>query len=402
MTREALVNQAVKLFEKHTSVALLWATGVGKSAAAIKMANKYIGKTKNKNVLLVVAEVAHKENWQKEFEKWGMINATLTIECYASLHKYRNTNWDLIIFDEAHHLGSDLRLEVLSSMRSGKNILLSATLDRGLLNELENILGYIAPHKISLQDAIDFNILPGPHIHLIPLTLDNVKTDQWIVEEWGDESKRIPIYTDLRDKWKYLRNKKQYPNIKLCMRCTALQKYNYLTEQTEYWKKKYMSCRQEYMKNKWMQIGIQRKRFLGEVKTHIVKRLIEKLKDKRYICFCASVAQAEYLGKENAIHSKVKKAQSIIDSFNEKKIDNLYAVGMLQEGQNLVDIEAGIIIQLDGSERPFIQKFGRSLRASDPHQYIFYYKNTRDEEYLNNILEDFNSDYINVLDVKKL
>lgn len=402
MTREALVNQAVKLFEKHTSVALLWATGVGKSAAAIKMANKYIGKTKNKNVLLVVAEVAHKENWQKEFEKWGMINATLTIECYASLHKYRNTNWDLIIFDEAHHLGSDLRLEVLSSMKSSKNILLSATLDRGMLNELENILGYIAPHKISLQDAIDFNILPGPHIHLIPLTLDNIKTDQWIVEEWGDESKRIPIYTDLRDKWKYLRNKKQYPNIKLCMRCTALQKYNYLTEQTEYWKKKYMSCRQEYMKNKWMQIGIQRKRFLGEVKTHIVKRLIEKLKDKRYICFCASVAQAEYLGKENAIHSKVKKTQSIIDSFNEKKIDNLYAVGMLQEGQNLVDIEAGIIIQLDGSERPFIQKFGRSLRASDPHQYIFYYKNTRDEEYLNNILEDFNSDYINVLDVKKL
>lgn len=402
MTREALVNQAVKLFEKHTSVALLWATGVGKSAAAIKMANKYIGKTKNKNVLLVVAEVAHKENWQKEFEKWGMINATLTIECYASLHKYRNTNWDLIIFDEAHHLGSDLRLEVLSSMRSGKNILLSATLDRGMLNELENILGYIASHKIGLQDAIDFNILPGPHIHLIPLALDNVKTDQWIVEEWGDESKRIPIYTDLRDKWKYLRNKKQYPNIKLCMRCTALQKYNYLTEQTEYWKKKYMSCRQEYMKNKWMQIGIQRKRFLGEVKTHIVKRLIEKLKDKRYICFCASVAQAEYLGKENAIHSKVKKTQSIIDSFNEKKIDNLYAVGMLQEGQNLVDIEAGIIIQLDGSERPFIQKFGRSLRASDPHQYIFYYKNTRDEEYLNNILEDFNSDYINILDVKKL
>lgn len=402
MTREALVDQAVKLFEKNTSVALLWATGVGKSAAAIKMANKYIGKTKNKNVLLVVAEVAHKENWQKEFEKWGMINATLTIECYASLHKYRNTNWDLIIFDEAHHLGSDLRLEVLSSMRSSKNILLSATLDRGMLNELENILGYIVPHKIGLQDAIDFNILPGPHIHLIPLTLDNVKTDQWIVEEWGDESKRIPIYTDLRDKWKYLRNKKQYPNIKLCMRCTALQKYNYLTEQSEYWKKKYMSCRQEYMKNKWMQIGIQRKRFLGEVKTHIVKRLIEKLKDKRYICFCASVAQAEYLGKENAIHSKVKKAQGIIDAFNEKKIDNLYAVGMLQEGQNLVDIEAGIIIQLDGSERPFIQKFGRSLRASDPHQYIFYYKNTRDEEYLNNILEDFNSDYINVLDVKKL
>ena len=60
-----------------------------------------------------------------------------------------------------------------------------------------------------------------------------------------------------------------------------------------------------------------------------------------------------------------------------KNINNIFAVGMLQEGQNLVNIEAGIIIQLDGKERSFIQKFGRSLRAEDPVQYIFYYKNTK-------------------------
>ena len=402
MTREDLVKAAIKLFKNNTSVALLWATGVGKSSAAIKMSNSYLKNKKAAKVLLLVAETPHKENWMQEFEKWGEIKGNLTVECYASLHKYRNTSWDLIIFDEAHHMGSELRLEILSTIKSSKNILLSATLERGLINILENYLGYISFHRITLQDAIDFKILPGPHIHLIPLTLDNLKDDQWIIEEWGDESKRVPIYTTLRDKWHYIKNKKKYPNIKLCMRCTALQKYNYLTEQFEYWKKRYMSARQEFMKNKWLQVGMQRKRFLGEIKTLQVKKLLNSLKDKRFICFCASIQQAEYLGKENAIHSKVKKTQSIIDAFNEKKIDNLYAVGMLQEGQNLVDIEAGIIIQLDGSERPFIQKFGRSLRASDPHQYIFYYKNTRDEEYLNNILEDFNSDYINVLDVKKL
>ena len=31
---------------------------------------------------------------------------------------------------------------------------------------------------------------------------------------------------------------------------------------------------------------------------------------------------------------------------------------MLTEGQNLKDIDAGIIIQLDGKERPFTQKHG--------------------------------------------
>ena len=70
---------------------------------------------------------------------------------------------------------------------------------------------------------------------------------------------------------------------------------------------------------------------------------------------------------------------------------------MLQEGQNLTDIEVGIIVQLDGKERSFIQRFGRSLRAEDPVQYIFYYKNTRDEEYLNNVLEGISEEYIQEL-----
>lgn len=404
MTREALVKQAITLIKKNTSVALLWATGVGKSVAAIKMANAHFKNIKKKEarVLLIVAEVPHKANWQKEFKKWGKIDADLTIECYASLHKYRDTYWDLVIYDEAHHLGSELRLDILSSIKSAKNILLSATLDRTLLNVLENYLGYIQYHKVGLQDAIDFGILPGPHIHLIPLILDNLNRDQVIVEEWGDEAKRVPIYCDLKDKWHYLKNKKKFPNTKLCMRCTALQKYNYLTEQFEYWKKRYMSGRQEFAKNKWLLVGTQRKRFLGEIKTGAVLKLIDYLKNKRFICFCASIAQAEFLNKENAIHSKVKNSERLIDSFNTKKINSLYAVGMLQEGQNLTDIQAGIIVQLDGSERPFIQKFGRSLRASDPHQYIFYYKYTRDQEYLDNILEDLDESFIDTIDINKL
>jgi superfamily II DNA or RNA helicase len=67
---------------------------------------------------------------------------------------------------------------------------------------------------------------------------------------------------------------------------------------------------------------------------------------------------------------------------------------MLQEGVNLSDIQVGIIIQLDGEERAFIQKFGRTLRAESPVQYIIYYKGTRDEEYLKNALENIDKSYI--------
>lgn len=110
--------------------------------------------------------------------------------------------------------------------------------------------------------------------------------------------------------------------------------------------------------------------------------------------FCTSIEQAEQLGGQNAIHSKRADSLQIIEDFNRKRINNLFAVGMLQEGQNLTDIEVGIIVQLDGQERAFIQKFGRSLRAEDPIQFIFYYENTRDTEYLRNVLEGVNKKYI--------
>ena len=61
---------------------------------------------------------------------------------------------------------------------------------------------------------------------------------------------------------------------------------------------------------------------------------------------------------------------------------------MLQEGENLTDIEVGVISQLDGSERPFIQKFGRTLRSNYPLLFIFYTKNTQDVIYMKNVIEN--------------
>ena len=75
---------------------------------------------------------------------------------------------------------------------------------------------------------------------------------------------------------------------------------------------------------------------------------------------------------------------------------------MITEGMNLTAIEAGIIVQLDGKERLFIQKFGRSLRAEDPVTFIFYYKNTQDENYLKLALENIDEKYIQYLDENRL
>lgn len=398
MSREELQKQALSLINNQGRVALQWCTGLGKSRAAIEIANYLVEKNNNLKVLLVVAEVAHKNNWEEEFKKWDYkVNNTI-IECYASLKKYRNTDWDLIIFDEAHHLGSELRMDILASITSKKVILLSATLPDQVLNTITSVFGEFAISKVTLKQAIEEGILPKPKVFLVPLTLDNKYPNCTIIEEWGKKDKRITYKCKLHERWEYIRNKSKYPNVTLEISCTQQQKYNYLTEQFEYWRRQFLRTRQEHTRNKWLQVGSKRKRFLGECKTEATRLLLYKLKDKRFICFCSSIEQSEILGGNNAIHSKRENSLGIIEDFNNNKINSLFAVGMLQEGQNLTDIEAGIIIQLDGQERAFVQKFGRSLRADDPIQFIFYYKNTRDVDYLDNVIEGINEDYITEVD----
>ena len=399
MTREELNSQAIELLKTNNNIAIQAATGVGKSKIAIDLCYEIAQRSLEPiKVLLVVAEIAHINNWNAEFIKWNSPFGETTIICYASLKKFKDTHWDVIIFDEAHHLNSELRLDVFDSLSARYRIFLSATLKDSLLSRLEWSCGPIKSIKMGLQDAFNADILPEPKIKLIELTLDNEIADQTIVEEWGRADKRKTAICSYAERWKYLRDKKRVPNGRLIIQCTRKQKYDYYCEQFEYYKKRYMRSRNEFIKNKWLQCGSKRKVYLGLLKTEVAKGLVKKLGNKRFICFCTNIEQAEYLGGKNSVHSKKKDSLEIIDKFNTKKIKSLFAVGMLQEGVNLNDIQAGIIIQLDGEERAFIQKFGRTLRADTPEQYIIYYKGTRDEEYLKNALENIDVKYIKKVD----
>ena len=48
-------------------------------------------------------------------------------------------------------------------------------MDDDLISLLKQKVGKLGISRISLQDAIKYDILPEPHIHLVPLVLDNLK-----------------------------------------------------------------------------------------------------------------------------------------------------------------------------------------------------------------------------------
>lgn len=403
--RNKLQDNMADYLANRGSLLLLWGTSVGKSFVAIKAFFRYLETNPTAQFLLVVAETAHKENWRKEFikclgeKKAEVVLEHTTIECYASLKNYTDTVWDIVCCDEVHHIFSDTRITVLETIITNRFLGLSATVKKDNIVTLQNIFPGIKIHRVTTQQAIDNDFIPEPNIVCIPLELNRFeRTESVILDYTSLKIKDKGVIDDIwSNRWKYMKDRKAYTGYRIQLACTQKEKYEYFNEQFEYWKKQYFKNPGNVrMKNMWLQWGTKRKRLLGELKTEEVKNLCLKLSraGKRFICFCSSIEQAESLGGKNCIHSRKRDTKEVIKEFNSKKIYSIYAVGMLVEGVSLTDIEVEVIVQLDGEERQFIQKLGRVLRADFPVQYILYYRDTRDEEYLQKALEGIDKNYI--------
>lgn len=396
MTRNEIQERALARFRDNNYLILEWATGVGKSRAACMIIDYICTLRERASVLLLVAETAHKDNWRKEFIKWrGNEIFSLEVDCYNSIHKHRERSYDLVIADEMHHVSSEKRMESLSNINTKGFLGLTATMDLSLLKDIKYIFHDIGIDRVGLKEAIEWKIIPKPDIYIYGMELDNTRKKETIVMEKGRKNKRTEKRCSYQE---YNRIFFSLPDISLTVECTEREKCDYYDKMSDYWNEKYMRTRQEWVKVKWLRIGLERKKWLGSLKTERIKELLRGLDEegKRYICFCSSIEQADILGSETSLHSHKDSRENgdMIKAFNNKEINSLFTVNMLQEGMNLTDIDCGILVQLDNGSRGFIQKAGRTLRGKSPEIYIFYYKNTRDEEYLDKALDLVNKNTI--------
>lgn len=401
--RTEMQDKALGKLLRYNNLLLKWGTSMGKTRVAVLACDHIVEfSTETPHILIFVAERAHKDNWKKEFIKFlgkeiaESVLHYVTIECYASMKKYTDTEWDFLCLDEVHHIQSEKRQEMLETMKAEYVLALSATPGKAAYDALSWTFGGFEIDEVSLQDAIDEEYLPEPKITVMPLELERLKRTETIEIKMSSRA-TMTIKDIWSNKWKYLKNKKAYVKYRVIFSCTEKEKYDYINEQFEYWKSQFMRDQDNIaLKNRWLQWGSKRKRFLGELKTDKAYALVKSLESRkrRFICFCTSILQADALGGSNAVHSQNSMSLGLLQRFNDKKISSLFAVGMLVEGQNLTQLDDGIIIQLDGNERQFIQKAGRMFRSKEPHIYIFYYKDTRDEEYLNKAISGINPEYI--------
>lgn len=371
MNREEVRSLALETIDKTNCLVLELITGFGKSKLSIDLVNHicdrvYKEQQEPTNILILVAKTVHKQTWIDEIKKWGGIKSDcITIECYESLKKYKDSCFDVVVCDEMQHL-SEARLEVLDTIHVSEAIIgLSATIKRDLRDYFKyNYKASII--KCGLKEAIEEEVLPEPTVYLLPLKLDTTKVS-YKSKRYGKD-----IVT------------------------TQQGYYNDISSLIDFYKRKYMSSRNERMKTLWLSKAGDRIKWLSEIKEPIIKSLLDTFKNYRTLTFCSSIAQSERLGKYN-ITSKNKKSTEYLNMFNDMKIKHITACNILNEGVNLKDCRIGIFCNLNSSEIITKQRCGRLLRHKKPIIIIPYYMNTREEELVQKMLEEYDKELVKTI-----
>lgn len=387
MTREEVRKEVLSIPNSHVLLEL--PTSFGKTKLGLDRMVSVLGKKKSPKILIVIPRLVLVENWKDEFKKWKLEHLLkhVTFSTYVSVPKHVG-KWDVVIFDECHHL-SERCQEALEHYSISHCIALSATVKKELKGNIQAVFPNIYCYKVSMKEAIDEGILPDPRVYLIPLTLAaGVPTETIIKNPKGVGN----IETSWATRWSVLNQKK----FKVTIYCTQQQYMEDLDKQIEWFKGKYMRTRSDIFKNKWLKLCGDRLKWLSSKKNAYMKTLLDLLDKERTLTFCSSIEQTEELG-ENCINSKNKTSSKILQAFNEGKVNHITACNMLNEGMNLVNCRVGLYANLNSAENIIKQRLGRILRHEDPIIIIPYYKGTREEELVKTMLEDYNPKLVTVV-----
>lgn len=359
-------------FDNFCKGTLAWATGVGKSKAAIdimeQFRHEYLqAKAEGICQILLVSptEEMRDNDWPAEFEKWGVSMQGIKGVCYASLAKEDLSKYDLIVYDECHRLTVHnlQRQQQVNKPALG----LTATFPKARFeDDLERIslLTELLPpvHKVSTDEAVELGLISDFEIMTLMFYLDSV-------------NKNIPGGT----------KKKPFMT-------TEKAAYNY-----------YSQCiRTAVIKNieplKFSAIS-KRTRFLYNLpsKFRLAQQCLEQLKkeEKRTLVFAGSIEQANALCGEQVYHSESD--SNALQRFQNKEIDLLGAVRALNEGKNLTEPDQCLVVQVDSVERNLVQRIGRIIRKRYDNPdfkariVILVAMGTADEQWYKMSIKDFDT-----------
>lgn len=358
--REEIQQAALDIACKHKRCGMGISMGVGKTLIGLRYLNHLQEKNMYKlNTLVVAPKLSIFQTWEDDAQKFDIDSKVIdqcTFTTYLSLNKHNPHNYDVVILDECHSLLSNH--ETFLANYQGHILGLTGTPPRYVQNEKGQMVMKYCPiiYKYITDDAIDDAILNDYRIivHKMPLSSTN----------------NIPIA---------LKNSNFYTS----------ERKNY-----DYWTKRIMDAQSK----KQEQIAsVMRMRSMMDFKTKetYAKYLLNEIEDK-CIVFCNTQAQADRICK-NSVHSENPDADENLEKFKKDEINKLSCVLQLNEGINIPNLRAGIIMHAYGNERKSNQRIGRLLRLNPNDTAIIHilcYSGTVDERWVTEALKDLDTSKI--------
>ena len=386
VTRDEL-QELCKLFRyTDDNVFLAWPPRVSKTRATMFMLNP------EDRVLVCSNTTLIRDNWKKYFDSWEFPVAYKSI-CYQSLHKELN-QYDVIVLDEQDLL-SENYYEILTNFTPKRWIGLTGTTTYRSKLLWNKLVGKSFQWEISMDEAINWGILPKPEVICVGLSLKSDKRVHLYYKGRDKKKQNVVVQYKSKEFWDNIRRK----DINLHIQCTEMEWEEILMNDYKYWmgllEDEQTKVPKQVISNMINVLGNARKKKFADLKNRFIRKITNyfKLDDKRVIYFCNSIPQAEWLDSNYSVHSG-KDSKHLIDEFNAGKISRLITVNIMDRGIDLINVDACVLIQASNSEASNKQKVSRSLLSIAPKIIILYYKGTRDQEYVEKFIKQFNPDYI--------
>lgn len=359
--RDEIQTEALTVALKFKRCGLGISMGVGKTLIGLKYIDHFQRLTSTLRVLLVAPKLSIFETWKAEAEKFEIPLANVSYTTYLSINKLNPSNYDLVILDECHNLLPTHEIFLANYM--GRILGMSGTPPRYIKSDKGQIVQKYCPiiYKYITDSAVEDDILNDYRIIVHRMGLSGTNS--------------LPVKT------------------KTGMFYTSeLKNYGYWSGRIA-----------DAMSQKETQIAsVMRMRAMMDFRTkeNYAKNLLDEIEDK-CIVFCNTQEQADRICKYS-YHSTNEESEDNLQQFKDGTINELSCVLQLNEGINIPNLRAGIILHAYGNERKSSQRIGRLLRLNPDDTaivHILCYKGTIDEKWVTEALKDLDSSKIKYHDV---
>lgn len=361
--REEIQQEALDMAIANKRCGLGISMGVGKTLIGLRYIDYYQqANMKKLRVLIVAPKISIFDSWDSDAAKFGINLDNAEYTTYLSLHKKNPSHYDIVVLDECHSLL--ISHTVFLAQFTGRILGLTGTPPRHHQSEKGKMVHQFCPilYKYITDDAVSDDILNDYRIIVHTMPISNINS--------------LPV--NMKDgKQFYTSERKSY----------------------DYWTKRIASAQSK----KQEQIAsVMRMRVLMDFRTKetYVKKLLADIEDK-CIIFCNTQDQADRICK-NSYHSNNEESEQNLQDFKKGKISELSCVLQLNEGINIPELRAGIIMHAYGNERKSSQRLGRLLRLNPTetaYVHILCYKDTVDERWVAEALRDLDPKKIKYFDV---